>query len=183
MNGQNEENLKELFGKFVGDEWDTTWGIPLWQAEQAVEDVRKGEQILRSFSAPEPDGELIADIKAEIAARLLYKKENAFRRAIYKTMAVAAGFIILAVVSVKLFETKIVQPERPVSGSIIPKAVWESECLADDGADSAALVAEVEQIESDLLAVQLGENGSSGYEAVTELETELIEINSDFWKG
>jgi hypothetical protein len=173
MNKQNEENLKELFGKFVGDE----------QAEQTVEDVRKGEQILRSFSAPEPDGELIADIKAEIAVRLLHKKENAFRKAIYKTMAVAAGFIILAVVSVKLFETEKVQPEKSVSSSIMPKAVWESECLADDGADSAALVAEVEQVESDLLAVQLGQNGSSGYEPVTELEKELIEINSDFWKG
>jgi hypothetical protein len=173
MNGQNEENLKELFEKFVRDE----------QAEQSVEDVRKGEQILRSFSAPKPDGELIADIKAEITVRLLHKKENAFRRAIYKTMAVAAGFIILAVVSVKLFKTEKVQPGVPVSSSIMPKSVWESECLADDGVDSAALVAEVEQIESDLLAVQLGENGSSGYESVTELETELIEINSDFWKG
>jgi hypothetical protein len=173
MNGQNEENLKELFEKFVGDE----------QAEEAVEDVRKGEQILRSFSAPEPDGELITGIKAEITARLLHKKENAFRKAIYKTMAVAAGFIILAVVSVKLFETKRVQPQGPVSSSIMPTAVWESECLADDGADSAALVAEVEQVESDLLAVQLGENGSSSYEPVTELEKKLIEINSDFWKG
>ncbi len=175
MNGEAEENLKDLFEKFLNSE----------QAEQAVEDIQKGERILRESAAPEPDSELIANIKAEIAASLLRKKENAFRRTVYKTMAVAAGFIIIAIISVKLFETKTVQPERPVSSSIIPKAVWESECLADDSAESATLVAEVEQIESDLLAMRLGENGSNDYEAITELEieTELMEINSDFWKG
>jgi hypothetical protein len=172
MNGETKENLKELFEKFVGGK----------QAEQAVEDIQKGERILRESAAPEPDSELIADIKTEIAASLLRKKENAFRRTVYKTAAVAAGFIILAIISVKLFETKIVPPERLASGSIIPKAVWESECLADDGADSATLVADIEQVESDLLTIQSNENGGNG-EAVTELELELTEINSDFWKG
>jgi hypothetical protein len=172
MNGETEENLKELFEKFVGGK----------QAEQAAEDIQKGEQILRKPAAPEPDSELIASIKAEIAASLLRKKENAFRRTVYKTAAIAAGFIILAIISVKLFETERVQPERLASGSIMPKAVWESECLADDGADSATLVADIEQVESDLLAMQSDENGGNG-EAVTELEMELTEINSDLWKG
>ncbi len=172
MNGETEENLRDLFEKFLN-------------SEQAVEDIRKGERILRGHTAPEPDGELTTNIKAEIAASLLRKKENTFRRIVYKTVAVAAGFIILAIISVKLFETKIVQPERPVSSSIIPKAVWESECLADDSAESATLVAEVEQIESDLLAMRLGENGGNGHEAITELELEmeLTDISSDFWKG
>jgi hypothetical protein len=175
MNGETKENLKDLFEKFVSSE----------QAEQAVEDIRKGEQILRGHTAPEPDSELIADIKAGITASLLHKKENAFRRTIYKTAAVAAGFILLAIISIKLFETGKVPPESPISGSIMPKAVWESECLADDSADSATLVAEVEQIESDLIAMQLGENGGNGREAAAELEleTELAEINADFWKG
>jgi hypothetical protein len=175
MNGETEENLRDLFAKFLNSE----------QAEQAVEDIQKGERILRGHTAPEPDGELIANIKAEIAAKLLHKKENAFRRIVYKTMAVAAGFILLSAIGVKLFEKGRSEPERLASGSIIPKAVWESERLADDNADSATLIAEIEQIESDLLAMQLGENGGNGHEAITELEmeTELIEINSDFWKG
>lgn len=173
MNGRNEENLKELFEKFVGGE----------QAERAVEDVRKGEQILQEHPALGPDGELIANIKAEIAASLLRKKENAFRRMVYKTVAVAAGFILLVAIGVELFEKGRGEPERLATGSIIPKAVWESDRLADDDADLATLIAEIEQIESDLLAVQLGENGGNGHEAVTELEMELIEINGDFWKG
>ena len=173
MKDKSKENLKELFEKFVGGE----------QAERAVEDVRKGEQILQEHPVPGPDGELIANIKAEIAASLLRKKENTFRRMIYKTVAVAAGFILLAAISVKLFEKGRSEPERLATGPIIPKAVWESDRLADDNADLATLTAEIEQIESDLLAMQLGENGGNGYEAVTELETELTEINSDFWKG
>jgi intein/homing endonuclease len=173
INGEPEENLKDLFERFLNAE----------QAKKAVEDVAKAERILCKYPAPEPDGELIVNIKAEIAASLLRKKENAFRRIVYKTTAVAAGFILLAAIGVKLFEKGRGEPERPASDSIMPKAVWESERLADDDVNSAALIAEVEQIESDLLAVQWGENGGNGYETVTELETELIEINGDFWKG
>jgi len=173
MNVRNEENLEELFEKLVGSK----------QAEQAVEDIQKGERILRGHPAPEPDDELIANIKAEIAASLQHKKKHAFRRVVYKTAAVAAAFILVAVISVKLFEKGKGKPERLAVVSTIPKAVWESERLADDSADSATLIAEVKQIESDLLAMQLGENGGNGYEAVTEVEMELIEINSDFWKG
>lgn len=173
MNDEREEKLKDLFEKFLDSE----------QAEQAVNDIEEGERILHRNPAPEPSDELIAGIKAEIAGQLLHRKENTFRKAIYKTMAVAATFILFAVISVKFFEKDTSEPERMASQSTMPTAVWESECLADDSADAAALVAEVEQIESDLLAAQLGENGSNGYETVTELEMELIEINSDFWKG
>ncbi len=172
MNDKREENLKDLFEKFLDSE----------QAGQAVNDIEEGERILHRNPAPEPSDELIAGIKAEIAGQLLHK-ENTFRKAIYKTMAVAAAFILFAVISVKFFEKDTSEPERMVSQSTMPTAVWESECLADDSADAAMLVAEVEQIESDLLAAQLGENGSNGYETITELEMELIEINSDFWKG
>ncbi|MFA5252055.1 MAG: hypothetical protein WC454_05680 [Phycisphaerae bacterium] len=174
MNSE-KENLNDLFGKF----------LDYGQAEQAAGDIQKGERILNGYTTPKPDDELIANIKAEIAASLLHRKENVFRKAIYKTMAVAAAFILLAAISVKLFEKGKVEPEKLVVGSIMPKAVWESERLADDSAESATLIAEVEQIESDLLAMQLGENNGNGREAITELEieTELTEINGDFWKG
>lgn len=173
MNGRNDENLKKLFEKFVGGE----------QAKQAVEDIQKGERILRNYPAPEPDRKLITNIKAGIAANLQHKKEKAFRTIVYKTMAVAAAFILVAVISVKLSERNKRETERPAVASTMPKSVWESKCLADDGADSAVLVAEVEQIESDLLAMQSNENGGNGYKDATELEMELSEIDSDFWKG
>jgi len=182
MNGQNEENLKELFEKFLSAE----------QAKQALEDVRKGEQILREHPAPQPDGKLIADIKVKTARALLRRKASAFKRIAYKAAAVAAVFIILAVIGVKLFEKGggeprpyqvRGEPERIITASIIPKTIWESDDIADDDADLATLIAEIEQIESEALALQLDENDSNGNIAVTELEMELIEINSNFWKG
>ena len=173
MNGRNEENVKELFERFLNSK----------EAKQAVEDIRKAEEILSEHSAPGPDDELIADIKAEIAKAVLHRKTDAFRRIAYKAAVVAAAVIILTAIGIKLFEKGGGESERVVAVSRIPAAIWESERLADDDADLAILTAEVEQIESDVLAVQLGENGGNGYEAVTELELELIEINSDFWKG
>ena len=183
MEGQNKENLKELFEKF-GDSK---------RAEQAVEDVQKAERILRKQPAPEPDGELIANIKAEIARALLRRKANAFRRIAYKVAAAAAAFIILAAISAKLFESHPSatgrdekdsgELERLAYASIIPAAIWESDDIATDDEDLAILAAEIEQIESELMAWQLGENGGNGHIDVVELEMELIEINNIFWKG
>jgi len=173
MNGRNEENLKEVFEKFLEPK----------EAEQAVEDIAQGEQILREHPAPAPDGEVIADIKAEIGRAVLRRKANVFTRTVYKAAVVAAAVIILTAISVKLFEKGGGESERVVAASILPAAIWESERLADDDANLAILTAEIEQIEGEVLALQLGENGGNGYEAVTELEMELIEINSNFWKG
>ena len=172
MNGRNEEDVKELFERFVNT----------GQAEEAEQDIRKGEQILREHPVSEPDSKLIADIKAEVGKAVLRRKTKVFRRMVYKAAVVAASVIFLAAIGIKLFE-KGGESERVIAASILPAVIWESEHLADDDVDLAILTAEIEQIESDLLAVQMGENGGNGHEAVTELEMELIEINSDFWKG
>jgi len=173
MNGQNEENLKELFEKFFTAE----------QAERAVEDVQKAEQLLREHPAPEPDDMLIANIKAEIAMRLPPRRAGVFRRMAYKTAAVAAAVIIVAAIGLKLFEKGGGEPEGVVYASIIPRAIWEGDDIAADDVDLAILTAEMEQIEDEVLALQWGEDGGNGDRAVTELEMELIEIDSDFWKG
>ena len=171
MNGQNEGELKDLFDNFLDPK----------QAEKAVEDVRKAERILREHPAPEPDGELIVDIKAEIARALMHKRTGSFKRTAYKVAAIAAGFIILATISVKLFEKG--DDETGTYVSRIPRAIWESDNIAADDADLAILNAEIEQIKHNLLAIQLGENNGNGRIELAELEIKLIEINSNFWKG
>ncbi len=173
MNGRGEENLKELFERFVNS----------GQAERFVEDIREGERILREYPAPEPDGELTADIKARIGGALLRRKANVFRRTVYKAAVAAAVVIILAVIGIRLFERGGGEPERATYASIIPMMIWEGEDTAAEDADLAILTAEIEQIERELIAVQLGENGGNGSSAIPVLEIELMEINSDFWKG
>jgi len=164
MKDESKENLKVLFEKFVGGE----------QAERAVEDVRKGEQILREHSAPGPDSELVSDIKAEIARALLRKN---FRRMAYKTTVAVAAVILLAVISVRIFEKGGGEPKRVATASIIPAAIWEG-----DDADLAILTAEIKQIEGRVQTLQLGENGANGDRELAELEMRLIALDSDFWK-
>lgn len=173
MNSRNEENLKDLFEKFLNSK----------QTEEAVEDVYEAEQILSKHPAPEPDKELIADIKVEIAKTLRRRRADVFRRTAYKAAVAAAVVIVLSAIGVKLFEKGESESERVITASIIPNSVWESDDIATDDADLAILTAEIEEIEDEMLALQLGENGSNGNYNLLELEIELIEIDSDFWKG
>lgn len=161
MNHQNEENLKDLFEKFAGPQ----------EAEQAADDIRRGEKILRQHPAAEPDKELLAEIKTQVRSALSGTKTATFPRLARRIAAVAAVLVIGALITISLYE----QGPAPVSPTTI---IWEGE-----DPDLAAFSAEIEQIESDLLALQLGENGTNGHLELTELEMELMEIDGDFWKG
>lgn len=171
MNSETQDNLEELFGKFIGSE----------QAGEMAEDVRKGERILGEYSAPEPDQILIADIKAEIAEALLHRGQTSFRRMAYRAMAVAAVIAVLATVSVKLFENGGVELKKPIGALVV--VPWESDNIAEADVELSTLIAELEQVENEILALQSNQVNGNGNKAVTELELELIEINSGFWKG
>ena len=116
---------------------------------------------------------------------MLRRKANVFRKIAYKAAVAAAAVIILAVIAVELYEKGGGKAEKVITASIIPEAIWESDDVSADDADLAILAAEIEQIEGEALAVQLGENGGNGNRNLLELELEmeLIEISSDFWKG
>lgn len=172
MKAENEENLRELFEKFLNSK----------EANEALEDIRKGEEILGEYRAPEPGKELVAEIKAEVGGALAGRKANAFKQTAYKIAAAAAGFIILAAIGVKLFESGSGRSGL-VTASIIPRAIWDSNDIGADDEDLAILAAEIEQVEGEVLAVQLGEDGGNGGKELAELEMEMIEIDSDFWKG
>jgi hypothetical protein len=172
MSDRNEDNLKELFSRFLNSE----------QAAKAIEDIQRAEQILREHPAPEPDDMLIANIKAEIALNLLPRKAHVFERMVYKIAAVAAAILIITAIGLNLFERD-KDSKKLVYASIIPRAVWESDDIAADDDRLANLIVEFEQIEEEVSSLQLGENGGKSNRAIEELEMELIEINSDFWKG
>ncbi len=172
MSDQNQENLKELFEKFLSDE----------QATKAVEDVHKAEQIIRLYPAPEPEKELIANIKFDIASNLRNRQVHFFRTIAYRVATVAAAVIIVAVIGFNLFHKNII-PEKLVYASIMPRAFWESNNVAADDVDLAVFTAEAEQIKDEMYTLQLGKSQANIDDAVTEMEMNLIEIESDFWKG
>ncbi len=172
MNDGNQENLKELFEKFLDAE----------QAESCAEDVQKAEQILREHPAPEPDDMLIANIKAEIAMRLPAGRTYVFKQIAYKVVGIAATVIILTAIGLRLFDKGGVESNGVQYASIIPTAIWESDDIAAADANLAIFTVEIEQIENELLTLQLGEDDGNGDRSVTELEMELVAINNDFWK-
>lgn len=168
MKERNEEDVRDLFARFLEGE----------AAEKGAEDIRKGEEILGEHTGPEPDGELIADIKARMRRELLVEKTRLTKGVVVRVAAVAAAFVIVAAVSVKLFERgREEKPPKIVKAAILPSEIWE------DNGDVATLNAAVEDAEDEVLALRLGTNGDNGEASLVELERELVEIVSDFWKG
>jgi hypothetical protein len=175
MDDRKQENLRELFEKFFDAE----------QAERCVEDIQKAEQILREHPAPEPDDMLIANIKAEIAMRLQASRAHHVRRIIYEVVGAAAVILFVAAISLQLFQKAPTTPSGEVFNiaSLIPTAIWIGNDITVDDEDLAVFTAQIEQIEDEVQALQSGEDTGNGDSTLTELEMELNEINSDFWKG
>lgn len=178
MDERKQENLKELFEKFFDAE----------QAQKHLDDVQEAERIIEQYPAPEPDDMLIANIKAEIAMRLPAERTHIYDRAAYRIASVAAAVIILAAVGLRMFEKESIKPIPIVTAGIniteiIPAAIWDSEDIAVDDMNLANFATQIDQIESDLLALQAGDDGLDGDNAIMELEVELMEVEGDFWKG
>lgn len=170
----NKENLEALIAELFGHQ----------KSEQIAEDIVKGEQILDEHSCLEPDGQLIKAIKTRIAARLIQQKRiRTYKRIAYRIAAAAAVFAVFSAIAVKLLEQPQDSFKNSGYSSTMDKSVWENQAPAAEDAELVLLTAEIEHVEQELLAVQLGENGNGNYKAAGELEADFIEINSDFWKG
>jgi hypothetical protein len=172
MNTDNNENLDGLFEIF-GDSKP---------AHVSAEDIRQGDQILKDCPAPQPPQQLIAAVKAKVARELSVRSVTAFRITAAKVAAVAAVLLVVAAIGLKIFDTGPNSDATPTV-ALIPTAIWDSNDIAADDAVLAALIAEVNEIEGEALALQLGENGGNGYSDLSELEMEYVETVSDFWKG
>ncbi|MBN1795057.1 MAG: hypothetical protein JW804_00130 [Sedimentisphaerales bacterium] len=163
-----DENLKELFGKF----YDAAG------AESAAEDVAQGEKLFVDNPAPQPDAQLLETIKARIYQKLEQRTPHRTIKVYLKAMAAAAAVIVIALL---VFQNP---PEQSQNGKIITAGFtipWESSDLEDD-TNLSLLAAQVQELEDEVITLKLSENGSDTYN-VDELESELLAINDDFWKG
>ena len=172
MENRNQENLGELFGKFFDAE----------RVESCLKDFQEAERIFADNPAPEPDDMLIANIKAEIAMRLPARKAELARRRIYRRAVAAAAVFLIAGISTTLFNGPQHGPARLAAASLIPTAVWESDDVTADDENLAFFATEIEQIESEVIALESDEDTSESDRTIAELEMELILVSSDFWK-
>ncbi|MBN2180868.1 MAG: hypothetical protein JW715_03055 [Sedimentisphaerales bacterium] len=173
MDNRKNDKLKDLLEQFFSSE----------KAQIYFDDIHQGERILRENPAPEPDDMLIANIKAEIALNVLPRRTTTIKRIVFRVAAVAAAVIIITTISINMFQT----PHKNGHGtnvntaSTLPKlsaAFWNNE-------DIAAYDTEIDQIETEMLALQLGEENieSNRDSTLTEMEMETIVLAGDFWKG
>lgn len=171
MSNETKENLEELIDQFFTQQ----------QAKGVLKDIETSEAILRENAAPAPADELIEEVKFSIAEKLKKQKEHSLGRLIYRATAVAAAIIIGVSLSVMFFAKDAV--DKDIAVAMIPAMIWESENLAETDAELATFTAEIEEVESDLVTLQLNETNGNGYNSALELEMEFIEIEGDFWKG
>jgi hypothetical protein len=172
MNEKERENPEELFGAFYDGE----------QARQAAEDLRAADAMLGDFDTAEPDDELIADIKRKIRIRLAKKKAKDFRAVLLRAVAVAAVFLIAALILVRYFKPADYQETGAGSEVVmLSNNVWESVDLVDADEDLFDLSAAIMELESELYAVD--SEGALIEDEIEEYEYELMDTENDFWKG
>lgn len=167
MSEKTHENLEQLFRKY---------GFA--RPEQAAEDCLEAEQLLRDHPGARPDEQLLSGIKAQIAAKL--DRQKSFRIAVYKVVAVAAVFVIVTTVMLKTFHR---QPDfQPEEAAATAEIAWDFESKMNEDAEIKVLRTEIEQLEYEISALEQAEyNGDNT--TLNEIESEFIEICSDFWKG
>ena len=173
MNDRDRENLAELIERLFHGE----------QAGSAMEDIRQGERILRENPAPEPNHQLITDIKAQIALLIPTRQARLARRQMYRRVAVAAAFVIIAAISATLLNSdppKLGGP--PQRAGIFSMDLWDSVNIAADDENLAVFNAQIDQIENEIMILESGNDAGDSAKSIEEMEIELIVVSNDFWK-
>lgn len=168
---ENNENLNELLSRFLDER----------RTHEAAEDIRAGEKLLASFSAPACDQAVINSIKAQIEVHMEARKRQKLARSMFYRVAVAAVIIVLAIAGIKFFPEP--NREQVAAGKVGQGLIWDDEIGTGSDEQLTALTAQIDEIEASMLAIRLGENGGENGTLLTDLEAEMSEINGDFWKG
>jgi hypothetical protein len=168
MKHRDCDNLKELFERFM----------PSAEAETAADEVRAGEDLLQDHPAPQPRPEIIVGIKLQIHEKLAGHPRAS--HPLYRIAVAAAAVIAVALIG---YLGRAPQSHPSLSrAALIPTAIWESDDLASDDFDIAYFASEIQHIEAQVRALEAGEGQSIGAGALDEVEMELMQIDTEFWK-
>jgi len=140
MKAQRGENLKELFAHFLEP----------FKAEQAANDITKGDEILNEYEDPIPNEELISLIKTKIAWSIQRRKRKVLKQRFLQATAAAAAVIILTIATLNQFIVNNRSSEDVIGASASPGAVWESDENQTEDTDVSNITAEIEEVEKEL---------------------------------
>jgi len=157
---KNNENLNELFSAFLDAD----------NVEQAAGDIRTGDEILTNHPGPVLDSDAVANLKSDIRSQLS-------RRRVRKIVLqrIAAVIVIIASVAA-VFISKSYGPAQPVTASA---SIW----LDKTDEQIASLTEQIGDIETEMFIIRLGADGNGNGFDLTEIETEIENLNGNFWKG
>ena len=157
-------------------------------AAEAAEDFRKADHIFEKHAAPEPSSKLLANIKADIKRELRHSKASILKTTMLRFASVAAVFLAAFSVWFMMNQNNQQQPQNQTvvqaAVSVSTANIWESDDVTANDAQYETFEREIEQLESEIVAIKYGTDSTvNGESELTEIENDLIEIQSDFWKG
>ncbi len=169
MNDQARENLVEWLKQVMDAE----------SAQAANEEIRAGERLLATYSAPNPDARTLTVIKARMVLAAARRRRKIL--ILRGSLAAAAAVVVIAMIG--LLGPGSTSRAPTVHAAIIPTAIWESDNIEADDLDLVYFTSEIRRIEAQMQALEAGESESRGSGALQKLEMELMNVEIEFWKG
>lgn len=169
MRDRAHENLIDLLQRFMDEP----------AARTAHEDIQAGERWLDAQPAPAPDARLLAALKVQMAVSVLRRHRT--RRLVHASLAAAAAVIVLSLIG--LFGPRSTSRSPMSYAAILPAAIWESDDLTADDLDLVYFASEIQQIEAQVQALDAEDSDTGVGGSPEEFETELMAIQTEFWKG
>jgi len=168
MTNKNE-NMDELLSGFYDRQ----------EADEFKSELSSLQELLDADPAPRPSSQTIDKIKSAIADKLVLSQKRR-RYNFVRKFAVAAVILMVAIAGLKMIDRS---PERQIAegGKVLAANIFDEQQFSQ--VEIAALTQEIEQIEDSMHAIRLDEFGAYQSNSFFEIDTELTEINGDFWKG
>jgi negative regulator of sigma E activity len=168
MSDKNE-NMDDLLSDFYDQQ----------QSGEFKNELNSLQELLDANPAPRPSSQTIDKIKSDVTDRIVLSQKSR-RYNFVRKFAVAAVILMVAIAGVKMINQhparQIAESEKTFTGSIFDEQQFSQ-------TEIAALTREVEQIEDSMLTIRLDEFDTYQSDSFLEIDTELTEINGDFWKG
>ncbi len=168
MEDRTRENLNNLLQQL----------LDAAQAEAAAEDIQAGERLMDAHPAPAASPETIARIKGRMTATFV--RRHRIILTLRRSLAAAA---IIAFALIVLLDRSPNGDNNVYQATILPPAIWDSIDVAADDLDLARFGAEVHHIETQLQALEAGEDEATSSGTVEEIDTELRQIETELGKG
>ena len=160
----SKENLNDLIAGFYDSE----------EVAGIMEDIRVGDELIASGDRLVPDAAVVSGIKKDISKHLKSRQGRRMRMTSMRT-AIAAMLAIVAFLGIRnMVHNKGVGP--------LPQTASRSFFWGED-ATASNMVYELDDIDSAMISISLGEKEAESDDNFENLELEIMETDDSLWKS